>query len=71
MWYISKYSLDKIPESVTVLSGNYEFFLQKVIAEKTDILNFINERIIHFSNGDSDSLSQIDWKKTDYLKLRT
>ena len=46
-------------------------FFAKSHCGKTDILNFINERIIHFSNGDSDSLSQIDWKKTDYLKLRT
>ena len=71
MVHFQNIPLDKIPKSVTVLSEIMNFFLQKVIAEKTDILNFINERIIHFSNGDSDSLSQIDWKKTDYLKLRT
>ena len=38
-------------------------FFAKVITEKSNILSYSNERLIHFSNGDSDSLSQIDWKK--------
>ena len=65
-----KYSLDKIPKSVTVLSGNYEFFLQKVTSEKSNIISYSNERLIHFSNGDSDSLSQIDWKKNGLPKTK-
>ena len=44
--------------------------MQKVITEKSNILSYSNERLIHFSNGDSDSLSQIDWKKNGLPKTK-
>ena len=44
--------------------------MQKVITEKSNILSYSNERLIYFSNGDSDSLSQIDWKKNGLPKTK-
>lgn len=57
-----KFVMNKVPKSVTILSGNYEFFLQKVHSEKSNIFSYANKRLIHIVNGNSDSLSQIEWK---------
>ena len=46
------------------------FFCKKLLQKKSNLISYSNERLIHFSNGDSDSLSQIDWKKNGLPKTK-
>ena len=60
---VGEYISDKIPENVTLVTGNYEFLPEQLDNANTNIKELKEKKIIKVVNGKPENLQIIDWSR--------
>tara|TARA_B100000575_G_scaffold46581_1_gene33721 strand:+ start:6423 stop:7772 length:1350 start_codon:yes stop_codon:yes gene_type:complete len=60
---ISQFIKEKIPEGVTLLTGNYEFLLQRLDTTGESLNDISNKDIINVIHGKPENLKLINWSR--------
>lgn len=61
---IAQFIKEKIPEGVTLITGNYEFLVQRLDITNESLKELNNKKVINVVNGKPEKLKNIDWSRS-------
>lgn len=67
---VGEYIQEKIPQNITILSGNYEFLPQQLDNTNSNVSDIKDKRLIKVSNGVPENLKIIDWSRKSLPKTK-